>query len=280
MLILRYMVPRNKKQLFIAGIYIVIASLIVVWVYRSFLKAPETCADGIKNQNETAIDCDGVCGSCADMLPAVAMQVVESSVIYGGPGRNDILVKVYNPNDRYGATGFSYTVSLKDAQGTVLATKTDKSFILPKETKYLMQVGLETQAVVSSADVTIDSVEWQAFSGYQERPALNILHKRYGPVTSGVGFGQADGTLSNESSFDFQSLMVKIILRDVSGKPIAINETEMRTIVSDEQRDFRLIWPLYFAGEVVEVEAEAEADVYHSDNFIKRYLPGGIFQKF
>ncbi|MDD5083982.1 MAG: hypothetical protein PHT88_03575 [Candidatus Moranbacteria bacterium] len=274
------MASRNIKRTFIALVYVIILSLLMYWVYAAFLKAPETCSDGIKNQNEAAIDCGGVCGACEEKLPAVAMQVKETSLVYGGPGSSDVLVKVYNPNDRYGALRFAYTVSLKDSGGAVLATKTDTSFMLPKETKYLMQVGMATTSPAASADVTIDSVEWQSFAGYQESPVLNVLHKRYGPVTSGVGFGQVDGTLSNESGFDFQSLMVKIILRDASGKALAVNQTEMRTVINAEQRDFRLIWPTYFAGDVTAVETEVEADVYHSDNFIRQYLPGGAFQRF
>lgn len=274
------MITRNTKRFIIAMTFVVIFSLIAVWVHAAFFKAVETCFDGIQSQNETAIDCGGVCGACEEALPAVAMQVKETSLVDGGPGRSDVLVKVYNPNDRYGASSFSYTVSLKDAQGNVLAKKTDRSFILPKETKYLMQIGLESQAAVSNTDVTIDSADWQSFSGYQEQPVLNVLHKRYGAVSSGVGFGQADGTLSNESGFDFQSLTVKVILRDASGKAIAMNETEMRTVIASEQRDFRLIWPLYFGGEVNTVETEVEADVYHSDNFVRKYLPGGAFQQF
>jgi hypothetical protein len=271
---------RTTKRFLIAVALIIIFGLIATSIRTIFFKTPETCSDGIKNQNEEAIDCGGVCGACAKEIPAAALEVVESTIIYGGPGHSDILVKVHNPNDSYGGVQFSYTVSLKDASGAEIAKKTDTSFILPKETKYLMQIGMETPQVASSVVVTIDNVEWKSLSGYQESPVINVVHKRYGPVSTGVGFGQADGTLSNESGFDFQSLTLKVILRDAAGKPIAINKTEMRTVVANEQRDFRLIWPSYFEGEVSSVETETEADVYHSQNFIRQYLPGGAFQQF
>jgi len=271
---------RNTKRLFVSAVYLAIFSLLFFWIYKTFLKAPESCLDGILNQNETAIDCGGVCGACVEQIPAVALQVKESSIVYGGPGKNDVLIKIYNPNNRYGAESFTYTVTLKDAQGNIVAQKKDTSFILPKETKYVMQIGLETASPAVSVDAVIDMPQWQNFSGYQEKPVLNVLHKRYGPVSSGVGFGQADGTLSNESGFDFQSLTIRVILRDASGKPIAINQTQMHTVIAGEQRDFRLIWPAYFEGDVNAVETETEADVYHSDNFIRQYLPGGAFQNF
>lgn len=275
------MTPRNKKQAIVAFAYVAIFALVAVWIYMSFLRVPETCSDGIKNQNEILTDCGGVCGgTCHEQLPAVAMQVTEASLVYVDAGHSDVLVKVYNPNDNYGASRFAYTVSLKDAQGNVVAQKTDTSFILPKETKYLTQIGVETSSSAATAEISLDTVDWQLFSSYQEKPVLNVGFKRYGPVTSGVGFGQVDGTLSNESGFDFQVLRIRVILRDADKKPIAINETEMRTVIAGDRRDFRLIWPTYFSGEVNSVEAEPEADVYHSDNFVRKYLPGGAFQQF
>jgi len=67
-------------------------------------------------------------------------------------------------------------------------------------------------------------------------------------------------------------------LRDSTGKPLALNSTEMNTVRSHENRDFRLVWPSAFPGAVENVEMVVDADVYHSENFIRQYLPGGKFQ--
>ena len=63
---------------------------------------------------------------------------------------------------------------------------------------------------------------------------------------------------------------MKVVLRDASGKPLAINSTEMSTMPSKGQRDFRLVWPTIFPGEVKNVEMLVDADIYHSENFIKQ----------
>ena len=206
---------------------------------------------------------------------------MEKSIVYGGPSQHDVLIKIHNPNDNYGASKFSYTTTLKDASGAVVASKTSTSFILPKETKYLVQVGLETSATPVLAELSIENaIEWQSFTGFKESPDITIGHKQYGPVPSGVGFGQAVGTLVNQSNFDFQVIHVKVVLRDSAGKPLAVNSTEMRTVIADERRDVGpLIFPSYFPGDVASVEMEPEADMYHSENFIKQYLPGGDFQR-
>lgn len=274
------MLERKNKQYGIITTYFIIFSLFIYWIYAAFLKAPETCFDKEQNQNETAIDCGGVCGACAVALPAEPLQVMEKSIVYGGPSVNDVLVKIHNPNDTYGASSFTYTTTLKDASGAVLATKKNTSFILPKETKYLVQVGLATTATPASAEIQVSDIEWQSFVGFRESPNITIGHKQYGPVPSGVGFGQVVGTLVNQSNFDFQVITVKVILRDAAGKPLAVNSTEMRTIIADERRDVGpLIFPSYFPGDVASIDMEPEADTYHSDNFIKQYLPGGDSQR-
>ena len=125
----------------------------------------------------------------------------------------------------------------------------------------------------------MSEVKWARFSGYQEKPSINIYQKRYNKISSGAGFSEAFGLLVNDSPYDFRSIFVRVILRDDDNKPLAFNTTEMRTVKSQEERDFRLVWPSTFLGTVEKMEMEVDADVYHSHNFVRQYLPGGKFQE-
>jgi hypothetical protein len=82
---------------------------------------------------------------------------------------------------------------------------------------------------------------------------------------------QLQGLVINESQYDFRSLLVKVVLRDVV-RPSAwlLIRPEMLTMPSKSQRDFRLVWPAAFPGEVKNVEMFVDADIYHSENFIKQ----------
>ena len=272
--------PRLIKQFLIALIYLIIAVLLGVLIYYAFIKAPETCSDSKQNQNETGIDCGGVCAACKENITGEALQFMEQAFVPAGNGKYDVLARVYNPNDVEGASSFTYTAVLKDSGGNVLAARSGKSYILPQENKYILELNLATTATPATAAFTVDSVEWARFSGYQEKPAVNIYQKSYSEISSGAGFGEVKGLLMNESSYDFRSIIVKVILRDSVGSPLAFNSTEIRTVLSSEERDFRLVWPSAFPGVVEKVEMEVDADVYHSDNFIRQYLPGGKFQEF
>lgn len=272
---------RAAKQFVIAGIYFSSVLLLIVGTYYAFFKASETCFDNKQNQDEQAIDCGGVCQAvCKESITGEDLEIQEIVFVPGGNGRYDVLGKIYNPNDEVGASSFSYTAELRDSSGTVLATRSGTSYILPQENKYIFELNLEAQGVPTTAALRISGVAWEKFSGYQEKPSINIYQKRYGPISSGAGFGEAYGLLSNESPYDFRSIVVRVILRDANGLPLAFNATEMRTVRSHEERDFRLVWPSAFPGTVEKVEMEVDADVYHSDNFMRQYLPGGKFQEF
>lgn len=272
---------RGAKRVFVACVYLTILTLLIAGTYYSFFKAPETCFDGKENQDEQGIDCGGSCQAvCKETVIGRDLEITEITFVAGDNSQYDVLTKIYNPNDEIGASSFAYTVSLKDAAGNVLASRSGKSYSLPQENKYILELNLAAPSVPATASLRISEVEWARFSGFQEKPAINIYQKRYSPIASGAGFSEAAGLLSNESPYDFRSIVVKVILRDTEGKPLALNSTEMRTVRSHEERAFNLIWPRSFPGTVEKVEMEVDADVYHSENFMRQFLPGGKFQDF
>jgi hypothetical protein len=246
-------------------------------LYLAFKPAP-TCFDGKKNQGENGIDCGGPCQACQEIPQAESLKILEKAFVIGTPGgeKYDLMAKIENPNSEYGSPKFHYQFTLKDSSGSVITQKEGDSFILPAETKYIIETNAETQSAPASLEVKIaDDISWDKFSGYNEHeePQLNIYNKRYDLISSGAGFSEVYGLLHNESLFDFNVVSINIVLRDAASKPVALNRTEMRTVGSGEERDFRLLWPYSFPGDVQNIEMEAEANVFDSQNFIKKYLP-------
>ncbi len=260
---------RNHKRLIILAVYFVLFSLLGFLIY-SWVKPDPTCTDGKKNQNETEIDCGGVCSPCKKTFETQDLIIKEKYFLPAGQGKYDAIIKISNPNNQIAVSELSYSLKLHDATGNVLAERSGKNFILPVESKYIIETNLETSTVPAQIEVAISDLQWEEFFNY-ERPELNIYNRRYELISSGVGYSEAFGLLRNESPFDFNSVKINVVLRDANGQPIAFNKTEMNTINAGEQRDFRLLWPVNFPGEVQGVEMEAEADVFNSQNFIKKY---------
>lgn len=266
------------KRIIIIIVYLIILSSIGIGIY--FLKKPApTCFDGKQNQNEEKIDCGGPCQPCEVKPVTQDLQIKEKAFVYGGPGRYDVMARIYNPNNQYGSAEFSYKFILKDSAGNMLTEKEGKSFILPAETKYVLESNLETQGSPQTVEIELGETRWEEFSGYEE-PQLNIYQKQYNVASSQPIFSEATGLLRNESTFDFGTIGINVVLRDANGTPVAFNSTVMNTVTAGEERDFRLIWPLSFPGEVQSVEMKAEANVFDSQNFLKRYLPPAEFQKY
>lgn len=267
---------RIIKRIFIILIYILIIAAISFFVYWQYKPQP-TCSDGQRNQGEEKIDCGGPCPPCQKEIKRENLEVIEKKFVAAGHGKYDLLAKVRNPNNDYGSQSFAYEFVLKDSAGKVLARDNGHGFILPAETKYILKINLAAEDIPASVEFNVLETKWETFQGY-EKPQLNIYHKRYNLISPGLGYSEVYGLLRNESKFDFGTIKVNIVLRDSIGQPLALNSTQMMTVMAGEERDFRLFWPTSFPGEVSQVEIEAEADVFSNENFIKRYLPRGRFQ--
>jgi hypothetical protein len=270
---------RSFKKAIIVIVYIILFFLLGYFIY-SLVKTKPTCFDKIKNQNEEEIDCGGTCAACAKAPEVVPIAVKEKAFVYGGQGKFDVMARISNPNSKFGADKFDYKFVLKGTSGSVLAERSGTDFILPAGSKYIVETNLETSEQPVGVEFSVSNSEWQEFSGYEE-PQLNIYNKRYDLISSGVGFSKVYALMRNGSPFDFNLVKIKIVLRDEEEKPVAFNSTEMRTILSNEQRDFTLIWPTSFPGDVQSIDVEAQANVFDSQNFIKTYAPSTQkFQRF
>lgn len=272
------MVRNVKKRLIIISVYLALSLLLTFGLYN-LLKPEETCLDKIKNQNEENIDCGGVCSACQKI---VAQNLIVGQGGYldsGTPGQYDFWGEVSNPNNTFGSRTFHYEIIFRDSSGNVSGRKSGDSFILPAEKKYI----IENNILVSdpaSVEFVVSSPEWVEFNQYYERPNLKIVNKNYQEISSGTGFSEVVGLLKNESPFDFDLIKIKIIIREPGGKIIALNSTEMRTVKSKQEREFRAMWPKKFSGNVSNVEAQADVDVFNSQNFLKAYSVGQKFQNY
>jgi hypothetical protein len=269
---------RSSKRIVIIFVYAAIFFGIGFFIYW-MARPVATCTDGIQNEGETGIDCGGPCKPCDETPQLSPIGVLETAFVPSGQGQYDVVAKIQNPNNGYGSSQFSYRFTLTDANGNVLVDKSGTDFILPADTKYIIETGLASTATPQKVNFAISNTNWTKFTGY-EKPQLNIYNKNYTLLSDSTGFSQVYGLLRNESSFDFNSIEVNIVLRDGSGNVVALNKTMMNTVNSGEERDFTLIWPTSFPGDVQNVEAEANANVFNSQNFIDKYLPGGQFQQY
>ena len=206
---------REIKRVIIICIYLAIFIGIVFLIYQKNRPKP-SCFDNVKNQNETGVDCGGV---CAKACPTVAQQNIEVQQVgfvpSGVNGSFDLYGIVTNPNQTLGSDSFDYQFTVKNSSGSVIAAKSGTDFILPGETKYIVEPNVPMQDTPAVAELTIGKAEWQEANEFYEAPQLKVVNKNYSEITNGVGFAEATGLLKNESSLAFATVKLEIILRTI-----------------------------------------------------------------
>ncbi len=264
------MIRHNKRKIIIL-IYIIIFACIIAPIIMLIIPNA-TCTDGKLNQNEDRIDCGGVCRACPDEVVGKDLVITRTDVLAGGDGMYDVVATLHNPNALFGGKVVYYTVEISDSSGHVLAKRNDKTFILPNENKYIVEIGLVTAQNPSNAKVSIDNVEWVKFTNF-DSPQIIVRNQHVGLVENSTDYAEALGLVSNESTYDFHNVVIHVIILDERGVPIAVNQTVQNTLNADSQREFRLTWPHKFPGTIKSTDMQAEANVYDSLNYVKKFIP-------
>lgn len=258
----------QKKQIIIGSIFIGSLLLILIGGFL-LLRSGESCFDGVQNQNEEGIDCGGVCAKeCA--VTGKPLQVLWARAFQSGEGIYDLGAKVQNPNPEAGAAGFDYEFKVYGAGGGIIATRSGSSYILPGESRYVVEPVLRLSEAPSRTSFSVSNLGWaKSKIGVIE---LAVKNKDYKISPSGsITFSEASGTAVNNSDFDFDKTEVLVVLLDKRGNAIAVNKTEIRAFKAKEERFFKVSWFSPFSGEVAGYDMQAVTNIFLPENILKTF---------
>jgi hypothetical protein len=253
--------PTINKRINIIITFVVLFGLLAYGIF--YLTAPDpTCTDGKQNQAEKGVDCGGTCAPCKEKQQIQDIVIKEVGVALGGNDTYDVAAKIVNPNNILGSALFDYTFIIKDAEGKVISTREGKNFILPADSKYIAELGLQMEgsAVPASVNLVINEVKWEELVNIG-KPQIGVYNKNFGADAISKG-SEADGVIRNESGYDLSKISVVIILRSEKGDIVGINKTEKNAVRVKEERDFRLTWPYQLSAPVQNIEVDAQSNVY------------------
>lgn len=259
----------------IRRIKIVIVYLVIIIAITSFFywinTSDPTCNDGKQNQSEKGIDCGGPCSPCEEVLQTEPINIQEVAFAPGGNNTYDVVARISNPNNSIGAKEFAYTFKLKDSADTAIAVRQATSFILPGDTRYVAELGLEVVngSVPVKVEITIENEQWEKISGIN-KPQIGVYGKNFNEYQAGSGSG-AEGTIRNESSYDLKEINAVIVLRDEKGNIVGINTTRRNSIRAKESQYFRVTWPYALESSVQTMEVDPQANIFDSQNFSASY---------
>lgn len=267
---------RRKKQIIILAIYFLIFVLLGFLAYLIWRPQP-SCFDGIKNQNEEGIDCGGLCVSCeAKTLKAV--EILQKAVIPVTGNFYDLIGEINNPNFNYGLADFSYEFQLIDANGNIISSQKGKNFILPGETKYIIEARVSAERPIAKANLILQGGNWIKLKEFD--PTLIFIKNKELQQSVGGAFLQISGTAENKSPFDFDRAYINVVLLNSQKNIIGVNKTEIRSLLSGEDRYFVVKWFSEIPDKVEEVGIYPETNIFLDENFIRRYGEAEKFKEF
>ena len=232
-----------------------------------------SCSDGIQNQEEVGVDCGGPCDPCSWQLQG-ELEVISAKAIKTQENYFDLVAKIKNPNKDAGAKSFSYAFNLYDSGDNLIFSKEGSSYILPQQTKHIIEQKISVSSEIYNIEFKILNVFWQELSGYEE-PELLIRNQNF---EQSENFSRVTATLENRSNYDFDTIDIYAILFDKNSEILAVGKTEVKTIFSKESRYFEIAWFFSINGQVAKADVVAETDVFLDENFMRRY--GGQREKF
>jgi hypothetical protein len=179
-----------------------------------------------------------------------------------------VAARIRNPNTNFGASNFSYTFYLYDANEVLLTTSAGESFIWPGESKYIILGGINLTKTPVKTLLQLGEPTWREvknFSGVD----LTLGNINYGKGKTGSGkFFSVDFTASNNTPYDLGKVYVLAIVLDKDELPIAAASTLLENLKSKEHRPFSIPWFSPFPGTPDRVDLSISTNLWEKPELI------------
>lgn len=253
---------RLTKQIVIAAIFFLIIGSLGFLVYRTVNPPPP-----LPTPDPTA-----------NLAP---IRIISTKLLNIENNDYDFIAKVTNSNPDYGSPDAEYEVTFYNAGGNQVSQKRGTFYILPGQTRYVLEAPLKFQEPVSRADLTIKRVDWQQLDPISAN-GINLLPKNvsYSQINQTGVFSKVGGSIQNDSDFDLGQVEVLGVLYDQSESIIAANRTNIQTFLAHTARGFETTWYESFVGQVNRVEVETHTNVFENSNFLRQYQRPERFQQY
>lgn len=229
-------IRRPAKRFIYGVIFACFWVLIFYGVYLFFLKQPVSCFDNKQNQDETEIDCGGICPACElKTLKPIEVLSVKNFFFNG----QTVLVQLKNPNPTYAAFDLPFTIEIYDASGAIIQTVVYKTFLYAGENKYIIR-----ELPSTTGDINIKIVPGMAV--WKTAADFTSPDMTFNGVASRLGENNkviVSGNLQNNETLLFPLIAISALLYDSGGNLISISKTEIRDVTAFEDRFFQIEHP-------------------------------------
>lgn len=185
-------------------------------------------------------------------------------------GTYDAVAFVKNPNGEYGASEVSYEFTFTDTDGEEMLSVGGKTFVLPGESRYVVEPAVKVSGVPSRITFRVVEAEWRGLGPFSSSGLgikdLNLQRDESARVTS------FSGVVENRTPYNLKNVEAYVVLYDSTEgeKALAAGKTNMQLLLRDTDRFFQIFWP-YVLPANLRIDARAESDFFENANFIRDY---------
>lgn len=247
-----------RRQLFFFFLFLFILAAAAGGALWRFWPRP-SCQDGRENQDESGVDCGGV---CAAVCPneALAVKVMWARVMPLGAGVYDVAVLVENQNPDLILVNLPYNLRLVDEDNLFITRVTGVLALAPREQFVIFKTNVDVgrrQPARALFDFTGPPI-WQRG---RDNPELTVSDQRF---TANPPLLQA--RLVNNSLKPYRGIEIAAVLSDNLRNAFAASLTLVEELAPGETREISFSWPRPFASEPVFFDFYPHAVVRSGDN--------------
>ena len=242
-----------KRQIFYVVVLFLIVSIFGFLIILPSLNKAPTCADNIKNGNETGVDCGGSCAL------ACIVQVDQVSIIWTRafkivPGRYNAVAYLENHNRNIAVNRINYRFRFADANNIYIGKREGATFIPPSGKFAIFEPAIDignSIPVYTSFEFT-QIPQWITVS--QEKISqlqvlvsnIALANEETNPILS--------ATIKNNSFFIIPEVKVVAILYDALGNAVSASSTYLNSLGAEEVKDLNFTWPEPLSGKIIAKE--------------------------
>lgn len=227
-----------RRRFIIIAIVVGFIALVSVILYF-ILRPPRTCFDGKKNQNETGVDCGGVCSlQCKDQMKPLTVLWTKTFPV--GNGLYDVAALVENQNKEAAVVNFNYNVQLFDNNGRAIVSKDFSTFANAGDHFLLFAGGLSSGGA-STSNATLSIKDDYKFYKASMPTQKKISVTNYNLIAADAK-PRLVATLQNETTDTFSNVPVTVMIQDKTG-PVAVSETYVSELLPREKKEVTFTWP-------------------------------------
>ncbi|MBI2591703.1 MAG: hypothetical protein HYW34_03445 [Candidatus Brennerbacteria bacterium] len=237
---------RLVKQLIYGFFYLSLIGSIFLIFYFAFLKPAPSCFNNKLDQNETAVDCGGVCAPC-ELAKVQPVQVNWVKYFPASQNRITIAAELANPNTNFASPAIPYRFTIYGPFGVKIKTLENNTFIYAGERKYLLESAAFDFKDITRIDLDLGESQWLEKTKLI-KPSAEPVGIRTEIKDS---FISVSGSVSNKQAAALRQIKVIVFLFDRFKQILMISQTVVNDIGGFKEKAFNLALPAGVLGDKV-----------------------------